>query len=527
MSTVATQGTLNLQDVIDPMRLLEKCWPHVKIYEQQKAIVYSVRDNDETIVPAGNKLGKDFISAFIVLWYFLSRKQARIVTTSVDEGQLENVLWGEINGFIQSSQYALPLNVKHLDIRKVINGVECPKSYIIGRVAKKVEGLLGHHLKRGEMGEPQTLMVYDEASGIEDGYKEKTDTWAHRTLIIGNPFPCENFFKKGVKKGIIPSEDGSKRYVNIIKIKGQDSPNVRFAQAQENNGMPVTNQIIVPGVLTYDEYRKRRLLWDEVHQCISLDAEFYEGAEFLMYPPEWLNRAERLARYIKANNINRVAEAIGVDPAEGGDKTALSAVDRFGVIKLASVKTPDTSKIPHLILEFAESVGMNTASWEDCNSILIDIGGGGKQHADRLREWGHEVRTIAFGGAASSVDKYAQMRSVNSRIDEEETKQAYKNRRAEMYGILMHWLNPDGKMEDEGFALPEEYTELRRQLAPIPKLWDKEGRMYLPPKYKDDKNSKQRTLIEIIGRSPDEADATVLATFGMTERPTQSIAGVF
>jgi hypothetical protein len=65
-----------------------------------------------------------------------------------------------------------------------------------------------------------------------------------------------------------------------------------------------------------------------------------------------------------------------------------------------------------------------------------------------------------------------------------------------------------------GFGLPIEYDELSRQLGGIPLMYDGEGRMKLPPKSRQ-KNSNVMSLDEILGCSPDEADAVVLAVHGM------------
>jgi hypothetical protein len=125
--------------VVDPLQWAAMCWPDIYFYKQQQEIIYSVRDNDETIVPAGNMLGKDFVTAFIVLWFFLSRTPCRIVTTSVDASQLEGVLWGEMRRFIQTSKIPLtyekggPLLVNHQHIRKIVDGQVEGVSYIIGR----------------------------------------------------------------------------------------------------------------------------------------------------------------------------------------------------------------------------------------------------------------------------------------------------------------------------------------------------------------------------------------------------------
>ena len=54
-----------------------------------------------------------------------------------------------------------------------------------------------------------------------------------------------------------------------------------------------------------------------------------------------------------------------------------------------------------------------------------------------------------------------------------------------------------------------------------------EGKIVLPPKYKKDRNSTQVTLTELIGHSPDEADALALAVYGLTKKQRRNTAGAF
>ena len=177
-------------------------WPDVTFYRQQWKIIDSVEESVETHVPAGNKLGKDFVTGFICVGQFLLYPTCRIVTTSVKDDHLR-VLWGEIVRWINSSRVPLvnsrevkdaPLIVNHRDVRKVIHGRICPISYLRGMVSERGEGLAGHHA-------PYTLFVGDESSGIDDTAYEQAQGWAKRMLFIGNPNPCENFFRKGVKAG--------------------------------------------------------------------------------------------------------------------------------------------------------------------------------------------------------------------------------------------------------------------------------------------------------------------------------------
>jgi len=501
------------QLVMDPIKFCEQVWPHIQLYDKQYEILYSVRDNDETYVPAGNALGKDFVSAICALWFFCSRRPGRVVTTSVKSDQLSDVLWGEIRRLRDTAAIRLPIQYNHLHIRQVYNdGTFVPLCELVGQVCNQGEALLGRHLAKTG-GIPRTLAIFDEASGMSSDAYESSDTWTHRKLIIGNPYPCNNFFLKGVRGGILKRKEGGGLYRNIIRIKATDSPNVQLAQAEIAAGKKPSNRIIIPGVIDWETYTKRRLLWDDVRQCIGLDAEFYEGAETLMYPQTFLARAANIAMEYsqRGRMFKRTAKAIGVDPAEGGDDTVWCIADEIGVIKLISEKTPDTSIIT------SKSIALLREYNVPHNKMYFDRGGGGKQIADAMRAKGFRVKTVGFGEAATPPRKLG-ITTFTGKEEVDETRYVYKNKRAEMYGILRDLL-----LSEKGYGIPDDnqgaaYAELRRQLAPIPLLYDGEGRIYLPPKRKKSQTSNETTMADLIGCSPDEADATVLATYAIHSR---------
>lgn len=549
--------------VADPIKMGKLLWPHVVFYRQQREIIYSVMYDDETYVPAGNKLGKDFVAGFVALWFFLTRHPCRVVTTSAKDDHLR-VLWGEIGRFVQTCKYKLdakyggPLLVNHQDIRKVVNGEKCPISYMTGLVAgaDSMAAMQGHHVARTGDGIPRALFMSDESSSVPDDYHKMASTWMDRALIFGNTWECSNFFYRGVKAGDLYSEgedsEGRRRcYRKVIKIKAEDSPNVRYALAEIAAGKKPSNKIIVPGVKAYDDYVKHRKVWDPIQQCVSLDAEFYEGAEIRLFPREWIQRSVRLNNFL-AGKGRRKAKAIGIDPAEGGDKTSASVVDEMGLIKLVSKKTPNTQDIIQLALDLIREYDVRP------DRVVFDRGGGGKQLADQLRAMGYAVRTVAFGEMVQE-DPKGKASSVSERMETKEDRYAYKNRRAQMYGELSLLMDPslgEGTDEDgeptntaltifralaglagkdvravNGFALkPEEvgpqYKELLFQLSKIPKKYDREGQLILPPKNRTAKGSKEVTLVDMIGHSPDEADSLVLAVHGMLHAPKTPKAGM-
>jgi hypothetical protein len=67
----------------------------------------------------------------------------------------------------------------------------------------------------------------------------------------------------------------------------------------------------------------------------------------------------------------------------------------------------------------------------------------------------------------------------------------------------------------------------------MPKRYDEEGRMYLPPKndkedYKPEEmrtNNNRETLSKIMGHSPDEADSLVIGYYALTHKPIRPKVG--
>lgn len=508
-----------------PLRLAKLLWPDDYWYLQQREIVESVWSNDETVVSAGNMLGKDYIAGRIIILYFLTHHTCRIVNTSAKDDHLR-VLWGEIATAIQTSRIPLtrdqggPLICNQREIRRWHQGRIAPKCYIKGMVASTdaIASMQGHHAQ-------YTLFVTDESSSVPDDYFRMANGWAKKKLIVGNPWACSNYFFRSVEGDTATNDKGGdiedplnpgRYYRKIIKIKAEHSPNVRLGLAQVAAGKKPTDEVLVPGLKTYSEYVKNRMLWDPIQQCVSLDAEFYKGKEVYLFPEASLQRARKLAEQLR--NRPRRAKSMGVDAAEGGDDTVWTIIDEFGIIDQVSIKTADTADIPGRTIALIKQHGLRA------DQVFFDRGGGGKQHADQLRRRGYDVRTIGFGEAATDPHKTRKTSTVKApvkqRVDVQESAYVYKNRRAEMYGLLSNLLE-----SEPGFAIPGRFAETLRQLAPIPKMYDGEGRLYLPPKDKPHANYKGSTIKQLVGRSPDQADSLVLAVYGMVQKPVKAMAG--
>lgn len=309
----------------------------------------------------------------------------------------------------------------------------------------------------------------------------------------------------------------------VIRVRAEDSPNVALALRQVARGEEPSGETLVPGMLDYPEYKRRRALWDKIRQCVGLDALFYDGAEVRMYPDAWLLHSEML--WHKYRGVRRLGKGLGCDPAEGGDSTSYSAVDDLGLLELVSKKTPNTSLI------VGETMGLARAWGIDPKRIYFDRGGGGKQHADNLVAAGYDVKSIGFGEAVIMEPKRG-VTTFRERVDSKGDQYAFVNRRAEMYWELRLHMDPEGP--HGGFAIAPasegpQYAELRRQMEVFPVLYDGEGRIRLPPKRhlaKTTSVNREQSLEEMLGCSPDETDSLVLAVHAKVAKQVRSKAGV-
>lgn len=482
----------------DPLRFISVCWPGMKLYQKQVDVLLSIRDNVETFVHAANELGKTRIAAVAVLWWFASRTPARVVTSSSGETQLKQILWTEIRSLIATAAYPLPFRVTTLQIEKLKDprnqDIE-PLDYVIGHVTREVENFQGHHLPNDK---PRVLGIFDEASGVPDVFYDAAGSWAHRMLVIGNPLSTTNFFYRHCRGGDIPDPAGiADLFRKVIHIDGRDSPNVKAGMRWRELGGRGAPPILIPGLLSYEEFQRREATWDEVKKTTRLYGRFYEGDQALLFPMHWLDTAMSRPRWAEVSHRQRRVEAIGVDVAAGGrDDTCWTLVDRAGVMEQIVMDLSNTMEIVGHTVRLIQEHGISA------ERVAIDAGGGGKQIADRLHELGYYVRAFNFGESADDG-------------------QAYKNRRAELYGNLRRVLDPE--REAGSFQLPPQAAELRQELAILPLQYDSEGRMFLPPKEpRPNQAVSAKSLRQILGRSPDRADSLALAAWALRRQPAFS-----
>jgi hypothetical protein len=205
-----TVGDYDLHEwAMKPLAFANWLWPDVSFYEQQEEIIESVRDVKETYVVAGNKLGKDFVAGFIVLWFFLTRNPCKIITTSAKDQHLI-VLWSEISWFIRHARFPLDyerggvLKVNQRELWKYEGNAIDKGSYVQGMVASddSIAAMGGHHaVPKIPDGLPHSLFLTDEVSSVRNACYDVASGWFERGFFFGNAWECNNWWKTNFKKG--------------------------------------------------------------------------------------------------------------------------------------------------------------------------------------------------------------------------------------------------------------------------------------------------------------------------------------
>lgn len=528
---------VSLDEILTVKRIF---WPSLELYKQQIEIIDSAITNDETYVVGNNKSGKGMASAVLAVSSFQVCQSlgltCRIMTTSTSADHLD-VMWGEIGRLLTTASQpmlynpALPLQKQLLilnakEVRRASEmEAKIPYNFLKGMVYSDPQKMAGHHAD-------WTLGICDEASSAEDELLKRWQGWCRHKLFIGNAENCNNFYRDAIMGGDIPASNG-RFHRKIIRITADDSPNVLFGLSQKAYGKEPSGELVTAGVLSWDEYALLRKTLPPERQCVVLDAQFYEGKEVKLYAP-FLRQAIDAAADLRGKS--RTGKALGIDTAEGGDDTSMCVGDEFGFLEMRSRKTPNTDQICGEVIAFANEWKVPPEKW------YFDRGGGGRQHADRLRGLGFPVKTIGFGERPSLEIKHGKQ-LIASRKEMKEDQYAYVYIRDEMYHQLALAIEGIVYKDDKGvvsrtveqpYGIPCDspgFIELHRQMALIPRvtdtwsMYDSNGRIRMLQKNSKPGNDEP-CMSKIIGCSPDELDAAVLCYHGVFAKDLRATARV-
>lgn len=422
------------------------------IWERQRTIVESVRDNQRTAVRSCNGAGKSFISANIVAWFLSVHPGSIIITTAPTARQVEEILWQEIARI--HAQANLPLGGTLLKTKWDMGA----KWFAMGLSTNDPNRFQGFHA-------PHILAVLDEACGIEPQIYEAVEailtSEGAKVLLIGNPTEPDNEFYKTF----------SSKLYNKVHISAFHTPNFRniksIEQLRTMSVKELEAEVTHPYLVTPKWARERLDEWGEDSPAFlaRILGEFPDTGTQTLIPLSWIMKAT-----MRPDTAEKPC-TIGVDVARFGDDASVIAV-RLGnkVERLIEFKKLDT-------VEVTNEVEQVFRDYEKvCDIVAVDAVGIGAGVADMLRNRSVPAVDIESGERAYQINRF-------------------KNKRTEM------WYKGRELFRTGDITIPDD-DKLIGELSTIRYTFDPTGKYVLETK----DELKKRGL-----DSPNKADAVMYA----------------
>lgn len=442
-------------------------------WDRQVEVAELIRDHPKVSVQSCNGAGKDWLASHLAVYF--AAMGWFVIITGTSERQVKATLMDTAFSAWSTAKPRLPGEFMQLGWMPD----RAKKEGILAFTASDSARARGHHA-------PKLLAIITEAQGVPPevykGFRQCLTGPVSRFLVLGNPDRPEGDFYK-----CCTSSDWQH-----VTISAYDCPNVRESREVIPGG--VDRAFIASQAADYGE--------QSADFITTVLGEFPEtSAEEAVFP-----RALREAAYARwrAGRPETRADALGLDVGGGGDRTTVAPRCGNRVEELRIWSTPDQMKLvgrlrveaeqwgirPRQVVEGFGLAGEQAAQ----GSIVIDANALGAGASDRLRE--EKFRVVAFMGQ-SAAPKPMRRNAIS-----------FGNLRAAAYWHLRQRMQAD-------LALPPDPL-LDQELAATKYEPGSSGKLYI--KAKDE-------IKKAIGRSPDRADAVVLACWEPPRASGLSAAG--
>ena len=441
---------------VDPVGWVETRL-HGTLWSRQRQIAESVRDNRRTAVKASYNIGKSAVAARLACWWIDSHQpgEAFVLTTATSGSQVRAILWREIN-----RAHAAGRLMGHTNQTEWWIGSEM---VAMGRKPADYdeEAFAGVHAR-------YVLVIVDEASGVPAALWTAAEglisNEGSRILAIGNPIDGASRFADVCKPG---------SGWNVITIGADDSPNFTGEQVPE---------VIAASLVSRTWVEERRGDWTEASPMWStfVRGEFPEESSDGVVLQSWAKACQREPDSdAQAEQWGKEEpNELGVDVGAGGDETVIYHRRGARASMLWHGQTPDWPQATGHVVDAIRQTGARRVKVD-----VIGIGWGVVGRLEELREQGAhacEVVGVNVADAPRDPSRFVKLRD-------------------EIWWTV-------GR-------------DLSRALA-----WDLRGvddatvGQLIAPKYAQDsagriKVERKEETRRRIGRSPDRADALLLAFF--------------
>ena len=421
-------------------------------WSKQEEIARSLVAHRRTAVKSCHGVGKSWSAARFIAWWLDIHPpgEAFVVSTAPTAKQVEAVLWREVNKAAAKADPPLPGRVLTTEW-KLGNELIAYGRKPADHDPTAFQGI--HAL--------YVLVILDEACGIPKELWLAANSLASnengRILAIGNPDDPGSHFAEVCKPG---------SGWHVIQISAFDSPNF----TGETVPSELSPMLVGP---TY--------VAEMAHDC-GEDSGVYASKVLGEFPEDSEDGVVRISAVKRCQAPDQPNEdprnELGVDVGAGGDFSVV--YQRLGrkAVPLWRGKTPDTMALVAKVEELIESTG--------ATKVKVDRTGVGQGVTDRLRELEQAkehpamVVGVMVGSASSKPERFPRLRD------------------------QIWWEIGRDLSEDGAWDLSEIDDRTVAQLIAPHYSLDSSGRIKVEKK---DETKKR------IGRSPDDADALLLAFY--------------
>lgn len=472
-------------------------WPDAKLDWHQREIIKAILlgmngQCAELAVKGCTGAGKGCSVAMACNIWYEAHPEAKVILHSASATHAKEVIFSEIVMWRRKMRHRCPDEIMSTSIKS------SEKHYVIVANPDRGESFSGRH---GGL----ILTIFDEASSSSEKYWNLAKTQADMRVAISNPRSCASWFyrlfpDKGRDDPVVDTKTPGGFLRRCVTVSGASCMNVR------------TGQKILEGQLTREMYLEIMANPEPGFREMFGEGRFpSEDVECQLILPSWLER--HLA--LPVDNIEIKAAGLDIGDSDDGDVTILALGSEAGCRSLIRRDKGGTMEtVSWTMSVFRDRYGIDLVNGQ--LPICVDADGIGKGVADRLAELGAWV--IPHQGSATAHNR-----------------RAFVNRRAESYGILARRLNP--VTAGEPWPFPND-PDLIEELCIQQKIFDSDGiRFKLQPKDQptgarpimNHRNEVVLTIRQLIGRSPDKADALAYLSWavfvllgGLEEGPPES-----
>jgi hypothetical protein len=431
------------------------------LWSTQQRIAQSLVDNRQTAVQSCHGIGKSFLAARLICWWLEvhSQDETFVVSTAPTHDQVKGVLWNEIGSAHRKGELMGRVNMTEWLVGNQLLG--------FGRSPKNAHSFQGHHAK-------YLLVVLDEACGLPfdiwDAGSSLASNDTSRILAVGNPTDPTSHFRQVCGPG---------SGWNVIRVSAFETPNFTGEEVPEH----VSEVLIGP---LYVESQRNPVNGGE-------GSPMWSARILGEFPLETDNGVVRYSTVIKCQEKDRIwpedellPVELGVDVGAGGDMSVIML--RVGRVAhlVKAWKTPEQTDLIGAVV--------NAINFFGVTRVKVDETGVGVGVVSSLREkraqgiHKAEIVGVMVGTRSRSPKRFTQLRD-------------------QLWWEIGRVLSESGYWDLS--LLPD--STISQLVAPTFE-YTSSGQI---------KVEKKDEMKKRIRRSPDEADALLLAFYAGVSRATR------